>query len=213
MRILKFWLVLGLFGILYAQNRTLLEAYLNKDFKYLASVAEQRNLFTSEDERSFYRALFERDGEEAVKIYTKLYREGTKPYLKYLAADRLQDYYYARGYYTTAAEYKQYVADHIRDIEVRSSEETAPRQSENPVNEDKEKYYIQVGAFGMEDNARQMVKMLQTQNYTARIKIRHVSNKKLFCVWVEGDMDFQSTLKLADQLKQKYHLKYKLIKE
>ncbi len=213
MKILKLILLLGLFSALSAQNKTLLEAYLDKDFKLLATLQEQERIFTSDDESSFYRALFERDGDEAVKTYKKLYRESTQLYLKYLAADRLQDYYYARGYYTTAAEYKQYVADHIRDIEIRRSEKRPVLQEETVSQEDAEKYYIQVGAFGIEDNARQMVEMLQTQNYAAHIKIRHVTKKKLFCVWVEGDVDFKSTLKLADQLKQKYHLKYKLIKE
>ncbi len=203
---------MGLLNILSAQNRTLLESYLNKDFNYLAGVVNQAGNYTSEEEHSFYRALFERDGEKAVIVYKTLFHESEKRYLKYLAADRLQDYYYARGYYTTAAEYKQYVADHIRDIEIPSTETTVLPEKET-LDEDHERYYIQVGAFGIEDNARQMVEMLQTQNYTARIKIRHVSQKKLFCVWVEGDLDFRSTLKLADQLKQKYHLKYKLIKE
>ena len=213
MKIPKLLILLGILGALQAQNRNLLEAYLKKDFKYLATVVEQKDMFTSEQERSFYRALFERDGDKAVETYKKLFQEETKLYLKYLAAERLQDYFYARGYYATSAEYRQYVADHERDIELSRFNAPKDEKEARGYRADEEKYYIQVGAFGIEDNARQMVEMLQTQNYAARIKIRRVSNRRLYCVWVDGTDDFRSTLKLADKLKQKYHLKYKLIKE
>ena len=213
MKILNLLIMLSMFGGVQAQNRDLLEAYLKKDFKYIASVVEQKDIFTSEKERSFYLALFERDGEKAVETYKALFQEEEELYLKYLAAERLQDYFYARGYYATSAEYRQYVTDHERDIELSRFNAPKGEKETNRGRQDDEKYYIQVGAFGIEDNARQMVEMLQTQNYVARIKMRQVSNRRLYCVWVDGTEDFRSTLKLADKLKQKYHLKYKLIKE
>ena len=64
----------------------------------------------------------------------------------------------------------------------------------------------------MNSDNTDMLKFL-VQKISSKIKIRHINNKKLFCVWVQGKKDFKQTLKLADELKQKYHLDYKIIKE
>jgi len=202
------WLTGALLTLAHGQNAALLAAYTQHNIPAIEKMVQSGVTFESETEKRFYTALLEPDAEKAVAVYKHIFEQGSALF-KYLSADRLHDYYYARGYYTTAADYGRYLADHEKVL----AREESPAPDVPAETADNEQYYIQVGAFGMADNARQMVNMLRTQNYSVRVKERVINNRTLYCVWVNGAKDFQATLKLADQLRQKYHLNYKLIKE
>ncbi len=195
--------------ILGAYNGPLLQAYKNHDITSVQKMIRAGVDFESAEEKQFYTALLERDADKAIEVYKQLYSEGS-PLFKYLSAERLHDYYYARGYYTTAAGYRRYMVDHAAAIQTRVT--TQKNTYETPEMQD-ESYYIQVGAFGIKDNALQMVNMLRTQNYPVYVKERVINSRTLYCVWITGKSDFPGTLKLAEQIKQKYHLNYKLLKE
>lgn len=160
-------------------------------------------------EKQFFDALFIQDAEKAFSIYENLFQK-TEGKVKYASAERLKDYYYAKGYYSTASDYERYLVENQNLME-ENTEIVGDIVSETPA--DNDLLYIQVGAFSIEDNASQMMEMLKTQNIESSIVHRNVNSKKLFCVWIHGKPDFNDTLKYANELKQKYHFNFKIIKE
>lgn len=184
--------------------------YEQKDYISLKESFEKAKGHLTKAEQLFFSTIFIKDGEEAYANYKELFNKADGR-IKYLAAERLKDYYYAKGYYSTASDYERYLAENRSMFENTVSAEQP--LSEEPAVADVEKLYIQVGAFGLEDNANQMRTMLETQKIDSKIVKRIVNAQTLFCVWVIGKNNFQQTLELADELKQKYHLDYKIIKE
>jgi cell division septation protein DedD len=73
-------------------------------------------------------------------------------------------------------------------------------------------YIIQVGAFGEEENARQLQKSLQTQKFPVRIIERVVNDRNLYCVWVNGGESLDETIRLADKIKNRFKLEYRILK-
>ena len=195
---------------IYGQNsQQLYQLYQEKNLSQLKEKYVEVKAGLSKADQLFFNALFTRDAEKAFNIYKDLFQNsGGK--LKYYTGERLKDYYYARGYYSTASDYEKYLVDNRHLIEEANNPE---QDSYQPDVIDEESLFIQVGAFGLKENAMQMSDMLNTQKISSKVKVRYINNKKLFCVWVLGKKDFKQTLKFADELKQKYHLDYKLIKE
>ena len=189
----------------------LFKMYQEKNIEQLIKMIAVNKSELSSAEQSFYNTLFIKDAEKAFTIYEDLFKK-TDGRIKYLCAERLKDYYYAQGYYSTASDYEKYLFENRNLIENIDSE-IIPENNALQNNIDEEKLYIQVGAFGLQDNAKQMKSMLDTQKIEAQIVTRKVNNNSLFCVWVTGDNDFNSTLKFAEELKEKYHLDYKIIKK
>lgn len=186
----------------------LLKFYQDGQFKQIKqNLGKASNLSLAE--KQFFEALFIQDAEKAFAIYESLFQK-TDGKLKYVCAERLKDYYYAKGYYSTASDYEKYLVENQALIE-EDTEVVGDIISETPV--DTDLLYIQVGAFGIEDNAVQMVEMLKTQNIKSKIVPRSVNSQKLYCVWIHGKSDFNDTLNYANDLKQKYHFNYKIIKE
>ncbi|NOG44089.1 MAG: hypothetical protein HND50_02610 [Calditrichaeota bacterium] len=184
------------------------QLYQEKNYNQLKEKYEKVKANLSKAEQIFFDTIFIKDAEKAFQVYKDLFQDSNGK-LKYYCGERLKDFYYAKGYYSTASDYEKYLVDNSHLIEEKSFS-NANYDSEII---DEEKLFIQVGAFGLKENAKQMSDMLNTQKIKSKIKIRHVNNKDLFCVWVLGKEDFKQTLKLADELKQKYHLDYKIIKE
>ncbi|KAA3617379.1 MAG: SPOR domain-containing protein [Calditrichaeota bacterium] len=189
-------------------NQELYQLYQEKNYNQLKEKYEKVKANLSKAEQIFFDTIFIKDAEKAFQVYKDLFQDSNGK-LKYYCGERLKDFYYAKGYYSTASDYEKYLVDNSHLIEEKSFS-NANYDSEII---DEEKLFIQVGAFGLKENAKQMSDMLNTQKIKSKIKIRHVNNKDLFCVWVLGKEDFKQTLKLADELKQKYHLDYKIIKE
>jgi SPOR domain len=186
----------------------LFRLYQDKDFIALKENYQKVKAKLSKADQLFFSALYNKDAEKAFATYKDLFQNSNGK-LKYYSGERLKDYYYARGYYSTASDYEKYLVENRQLIETIGS----TKQPFRPEVVDTEKLFIQVGAFGLKDNAEQMQEMLSTQKVASIIKIRHVKNKELFCVWVIGKQNFKQTLKFADELKHTYHLDYKIIKE
>jgi len=192
---------------LYSQDRIsrdrLYKMYQSGDFELL-----QKNLASFEKtggnalDIKFFKAIFMQDGDAAKDQFLYVF-DRSSGQLGTMAAERLMDYYFARGYYVNANRYQKYIVDHGQNITAREITDSAPVS---------EKYYIQVGAFGIEDNARQLKNMLATQDIDAEIVNREVGQKKLYCVLIPGTGDFDNTLKHANKIKSKYDLKFRIIK-
>ena len=70
----------------------------------------------------------------------------------------------------------------VKKLVESSSNEIIQDMEESP--EDTDKFYIQVGAFGLQENAQQMQEMLKTQKIDSKIITREVRSKALYCVWI-----------------------------
>ncbi len=186
----------------------LFELYQNKQLSQLKDNLSKTSSL-SMAEKQFFETLFIEDAEKAFPIYKNLF-QNTDGKVKYGSAERLKEYYYAKGYYSTASDYERYLVEN-QSLMDEKTEIIGDIVARTPA--DNDLLYIQVGAFGVKDNATQMVKMLVTQNIKSKIVPRQVNSKKLFCVWIHGKPDFNDTLKYANELKQKYHFNFKIIKE
>jgi len=153
-------------------------------------------------EYRFCKALFLKDGEQARAIYENLYKT-TQGRVRFYAARKLMDYYYAKGYYVNAADYQKYIVEH-RPKEVAPGRLKAAPQTE---------YFIQVGAFSLRDNALQRKEFLAVQNIQSTVIERKVNGKTLFCVWIPGQNSVDETLTLANRIKQKYALNFQIMKK
>ncbi len=196
-----------------AENAAKLIRYFEQnDYAALKTELSQHPLKKGSDEARFFKAVFEPIAEKAFVVYQDIFKKGNG-YARYLSAQRLKDYYYSRGYYATAADYQKFLLDHqglLDDQNTQPIDKTSPEQGDTL---NQEKLYIQVGAFGMRDNATQMRDMLKTQKIESRIVLRTINKQKFYCVWIPGKDGFKPTLNFANELMEKYHLKYRLIKE
>ena len=201
-----------------SKSSDLFNAYNDQNFTELQTLFNQlQKTDVSRMEWTFYSALFTTDGEEAKNKFQQVFDE-SQGQLKKMAAKKIMDYYYAKGYYINAAKYQKYIVDKESEIEDNSISTDNPQNT----NEHKEviadktnqsEYYIQVGAFSLEDNADQLKKMLLTQNVNALIVKRDVNSRTLYCVWLPGKESFEQTLLYANSIKDKYELKFRIIKQ
>jgi len=188
--------------------QSLYTLYEQKQYEALKSaLGKYSNGSSASLDIRFFYAVFEQDAELAKQEYQYIF-DHARGKLKNLAAEKLREYYYARGYYVNAEKYHKFIVDSKpADNHAVSGEEPGAGQSgATPA------YFIQVGAFGMKDNARELSQMLATQDLPSRIVERTVNGKTLFCVWIEGKKSFEGTLKYADKIKSKYDLEYRIIK-
>lgn len=197
-------------GTVFAQNNyhTLYTLYEQKQFEQLKSeLNKYPNGSNASLDIRFFNALLEQDAELARQEYQNIFDHATGK-LKNMAAGKLMEYYYARGYYVNAEKYHKFIVDN--KAVVSGSGAAGETVSEKLAKTDT--YFIQVGAFGMKDNAQELSQMLGTQDLPSRIVERNVNGKTLFCVWIEGKDSFENTLKYADKIKSKYDLEYRIIK-
>ena len=182
-------------------------AQMNQLYQQKKMAELEQLVSKSSDEKPetlFFKTVFNENGEESVKVYESLFPEVSGE-LKSLVSGKISEYYYAKGFYVKASEYARYV---------KSSTETpvSPEPSKNVVAVEQNKiYHIQVGAFGYRDNANRMKQLLKDKNINSDVKIRQVNGKTLYCVWVHGHKTYRETKMIADDLKNKYKLKYQII--
>lgn len=196
------------------QFEVLYKLYEQNDFdKLRQKVEELSGTYPDALETRFFKALFISNGENAKKHYLYVFEQG-KGKIKIFAAKKLMDYFFAKGYYVNASKYQKYLVETERNNDIIFI--ASPKPEDNSVQSPKEgteQYYIQVGAFSNNDNARQMCDMLATQNIETKIVKRKIKDQNLFCVWIEGKNDFYETLKLANKIKEKYDLPFRIIKK
>ncbi len=195
-------------SLVFAQGKLQLwtETYHHKDFQKIKEMLSGgEDSFLKPADALFFKTLFISNGELARKNYQTVFSSGSKS-LKPLAAKKLMEYFYAAGYYVTATKYQKYIVQNQNSgLEQKNSGKVLSGSDDA--------YFIQVGAFGLKDNARQQVDFLETQNINADLVTRTVNGKTLFCVWIKGKTDLDSTLQQANQIKQKYDLQFQIMKK
>ena len=210
-------LLLGfiVFNQLPAQDFSELYAmYQQKNFTALQQKTQQLAVqYPQRDEIRFFQALFFENGEEAVKIYEQLYLRATSA-LKNELSKKLSQYYYARGLYVRAAEFADppAAASPVLPVAVPQISNTASTPAAKPTKDKETNYIIQVGAFGEEENARQLQKSLRDRKFESRIVERLVNERNLYCVWITGGNSLDETLRLADKIKYRFKLEYRILK-
>jgi hypothetical protein len=195
-----------------------------QDFSELFSLYQQKNFSTLQqkimslsdryadhDQIQFFNAVFIENGDDAFRIYEQLYPRATGIF-KVILAKKLSQYYYARGFYIRAAEFDKVLAA------ATSSSDTVPlnaaaREKSATTQADKKRvnFIVQVGAFGQEENARNLQKSLQGQVIQSRIIRRMVNGRNLYCVWVDGGNSLEETIKIADTIKDRFKLEYRIL--
>jgi hypothetical protein len=180
---------------------------LFEDEKLLELKSEINKLsknLTKTPEIEFFNTVFIENGETALQIYLDLFKNSYGEF-KVVISKKLSDYYYAKGYYLTSSKYQKYMVENtITKTKIKNNVSSHAEQKN---------YIIQLGAFGLKDNAIQLLEMLQTQNLHTRIETRNINGKTLHCVWLEGNKEFSDTLEFAEKIKEKYHLQYRILQQ
>jgi hypothetical protein len=71
---------------------------------------------------------------------------------------------------------------------------------------------IQVGAFGSQENALKLKKILKEKKIQVKVVKRNVNSKNLYCVWIDGKNNFEETKEYAELLKSRYRLTYSILR-
>lgn len=188
------------------QKENLYNLYKQNQLQALEKTVTKLSPATAGDyELLFFQTLFVKDGEQAERNYLSVFEHGT-PRLKLLAAKKLMAYFYAAGYYVTSEKYQKYIVEH--EIPETTEALKQVKQESEP-----NKYYIQVGAFGLAENAKQRVSFLKTQDIKSQLVERNVNGKTLYCVWIEGRTDLDKSLEYANKIKKKYDLEFQIMKK
>lgn len=184
----------------------LIKMYQAQDFARLeTAISNLKPGQLSSEDNQFFTALYMPDAEQARTQFSSAF-ESASPQVRRLAAEKLKDYYYAIGYYVTATKYEKYLVEHVADM-------LQTEQNQPTVQSAKDIYFIQVGAFGLEENAAQRVNFLKTQDIQSSIVTRKVNDKTLYCVWIEAQKDLDKSLEQAKKIKQKYDLEFQIMKK
>jgi len=195
-----------------AQNHPeLFEFYANKQFDKLETRIQQLGDSAKDDpEVVFFSTLLTDNGESAVSIYEQLFNQSQGP-LKKLASEKLAEYYYALGFYIKSFEYEKYSNTYIPDktTEITKSGDNIIRSKSESDTESI--YMIQVGAFGVIDNANDLAAFLKGKELEVSVVSRTIGGNILYCVWVKGDSNFDNTEKIAEKIKEKYDLSYRIV--
>ncbi len=201
--------VLTSFAVAQNLNERLIQLYRSHDLsklkKELQGSAARQNPLTAE----FFKAVFLEDGQAAKEMYQHIYDRGYGK-IKFLAAEKLQQYYYARGYYITANKYQKYLVENQPPAQTEEVDQPVADEQDPSRNA---AFYIQVGAFGMKENAEQRRKFLKLQNINSQVIKRMINGKQFFCVWISGKKDLEKTLNYAEQLKHRFDLEYQIMKK
>ena len=195
--------------------------YSNHRIEQLASrLKEYEKRSPSAPEIQFFNAVFMENGDEAMAVYQDLFGKSSGR-LKNLIAAKISAYYFAQGYYVKADDYNKLAAtkfplkaqenlissDNRGKDNANKVEDSAPQEeSVKPV------YIIQVGAFGVEQNADDLSTVLQKRKVNTRVVKRRVGDNDLFCVWIDGAEDYAATKEMAEEIREKFKLSYRILK-
>jgi len=215
MKILLITFILSFFlsnSIVSAQkHQDLFDFYANKQIDKLESRIQQlANIANDDQEVLFFRTVLSDNGDTAFSIYEQLFIQSHGP-LKKLVSEKLAEYYYARGFYIKSSEYEKIALTYIplKTTEVLKSGDNIIKSRSEP--DTKPIYKIQVGAFGIIENANDLAGFLQGKKLEVNVVSRNVGGNTLYCVWVEGASSFESTENIAEEIKEKYQLSYRIV--
>jgi hypothetical protein len=216
MRLFTFILLLSILlqipSVFAQKHQDLFTYYSNRKIDQLETRLKQlENVNQNEPEILFFRTILSDDGENAFNVYDRLFKASKGP-LKNLAAQKLAEYYYGRGFYVKSSEYKNIAKTYIP---LKTSEE--PKSGDNTKEYKIEPrstsiYKIQVGAFGVRENANDLAEYLKDKKLDVSVVRREIDGKVLYCVWVDGESSIDQTEKVAEEIKKNFRLSYRIMK-
>jgi hypothetical protein len=200
-------------SIVYAQkHQDLFKYYENRQIDKLEiRIQKLGNTGQNDPEILFFSTVLSDNGDNAFAVYERLFKQSEGP-LKNLVAQKLAEYYYARGFYVKSSEFKNIANTYIpvkTTEEIKSGDNTRESHNEQRI---ASIYKIQVGAFGVRENANDLASFIKGKKLEVSVVTRNVDGKNLYCVWVEGGSNLGSTEKIAEDIKKKYHLSYRIVK-
>lgn len=188
-------LTLLLISSLSAQSDYWYRLYLNNDLVTIEKLLKNQSI-TAPHWSRFFSLLFTENGEESLVEYVKLFNETEDARLKKLVLDRISQYYYAKGLYTTAK--RLYNDPTFRDYLFSSKQ-------------DKQYYGVQLGAYSSYENALASKKKLPQSLKNIHILTKNIGGKKLFVI-VAGKFTSQNQArKLFQQLKDQFNIQGMII--
>lgn len=194
------------------KHQDLFTFYENRQIDLLKTRVQQlKDVNQNDPEVLFFSAVLSDNGENAFGIYERLFKD-SKGSLKNLAAEKLAEYYFARGFYVKSSEYKNIAKTYIpvkTTDDRKSGDNNIKRKSKQ---EGTSIYKIQVGAFGVRENANELASFLKSKKIDVSVVTREIDGKDLFCVWVAGESSLERTEDFAEDIKKKYRLSYRIIK-
>ncbi len=165
---------------------------------------------TNDPEIEFFKTILTDNGENAIKVYENLLKKSEIP-LKNLLAEKISDYYYALGFYVRAGEYKKISQTNFPARTKVIEKAVDSKNEDNTGGKLKSKYMIQVGAFGVLQNADDLAQFLKKKTIEAIVVKRSIGGAELYCVWIQGKDNYDATEGIAREIKRKYQLSYRII--
>lgn len=216
MRLLVLILFLSSFlniSILFSQkHQDLFTYYKNRQIDKLEIRVQQLgNADQNDPELLFFRTVLSDNGDNAFNVYERLFKQSSGS-IKNLSAQKLAEYYFARGFYVKSSEYKNIAKTYIpikTTEEPKAGDNTREIKTEPP---SASIYKIQVGAFGVRENANDLAEFLKGKRIEVSVVSRIVDGTNLYCVWVEGGSNLDRTEDIAEELKKNYRLSYRIVK-
>jgi hypothetical protein len=165
---------------------------------------------TTDPEIEFFKTIFTDNGKNAIKVYEKIWEKSETP-LKYLLAEKISDYYYALGFYVRAGEYKK-ISQINFPAQPKVIDKAVDSKTEDSIGDKtKPKYMIQVGAFGVWQNADDLAQFLKRKKIEASVVKRSIGGAELYCVWIPGNDNYDAAEGIAKEIERKYQLSYRII--
>ncbi len=178
-----------------AQSDYWYRLYLDNDFNTIEQLLKERKISSPQWNR-FFNLLFEENGEDALVDYVQLFNEANDAKLKKLLLDRISQYYYAKGLYTTAK--RLYDDPNFRAYLFSSKQ-------------DKQYYGVQLGAYSTYQNALASQKKLPQSLKNIHILTKNINGKTLYVI-VAGKYSNQAQAKkLFQQLKDQFNIQGMII--
>ncbi len=192
----------------------LFELYAKKDFESLRlKLNEYSDGRSDSAELQFFRTLFIENGETANRQYEELFQNSGGP-LKNLIAEKISDYYFALGFYMKASEYEDLARMNYPAVQNSQVATPIPQVTSGaiePVSEPA--YVIQIGAFSVEANAQELAGEVRREKVIVNVVKRMIGGRELFCVWIQGDNDYQVTEQIARKISGKMNISYRILKQ
>jgi hypothetical protein len=64
----------------------------------------------------------------------------------------------------------------------------------------------------MENNANDLAEVLGKKNIEVEVVKREINDNTLYCVWIKGNDDYTMTKDIAEDIKSRYKLTYRILK-
>ncbi|MBL7074972.1 SPOR domain-containing protein [candidate division KSB1 bacterium] len=159
----------------------------------------------------YFKALFTRDGEEALRLFKRVHQLYPKSRFASEALYRVYQYYFARGYYKKATEIWATIEDNYPSLANRKGDEKVQGGGVEPrAQPSLPRYTVQIGAFADRKNAERL-QIKFKENYTTTIAEKTVDNRTFYLVWVGRFQDRESALQFGQKMKKTHGIPFQVV--